>query len=422
MKSRPLSILTVALITTVLVSSGAPLALAKGNEKKQEKHQEKSLKAELRASAKAEKKAEKEEEKEEREEKREEKKKEHEEKKEIKKNQRYCRGDWWNFTNWLWEAKALTYNPCDPATPPPVTPSPSPSPAPTPDTTAPVISDLKILRTTPRSITIEWKTNEPASSIMRLGTTTAYTREKRDGSRERNHRMTMGKLMPNSTYHFIVTAKDRAGNISTSTDMTATTKPLASTDTVAPIVSNIVVTVGTSTARIQWTTNELASGQIDFGTTTSYGRTSTSVTLSGSQDITLTNLEPSTLYNFRITAEDGSGNSLAAGNATFTTLTLPIVDATAPNISNVSATSIGSTTATVSWTTNEAATGKIYYGTTSPLVLGTAWSVSNALFSTNHTFLLSGLLASTTHYFVLESKDASTNATTSAQFNFTTTQ
>jgi hypothetical protein len=501
MKKLFTSVLIAFIVTTISIP-GADTAYAKGNEKKQEKHEEKSLKKEEKKEMRAEAKAA-------REEKKEQKKEDREEKKEDKQNEHFCSGKWGRFANWLWLNHAVDAELCAPKVTPP----------PTPDTTAPVISSLNVVRTNPRSVVIDWKTNEPTSSIIQYGSTTAYGLKKKDANRNRNHRIVLAKLTPDTLYHFNVVAKDRAGNTATSSDMTFRTLPKVGSDTTAPvisgvsvntiatssariswntnenatgsidygtttlygsniasatlatsqnitvtglepstvyhfrvtaedassnnssssditfttsagpvidatapIISGVIVTVGTSTTRVQWTTNESASGKVDFGTTTGYGSLVAGASTGTAQDIMLTNLAPSTLYHFKITAQDPSLNSSVSADAIFTTLNLPVVDTTAPNISNVTVTAIGSTTATISWNTNEASTGKIYYSSTSPLNLAGASSVSNVLLSTNHSFILSSLAASTTHHFILESKDGSNNATTSSEFNFTTTQ
>ena|SRR3989344_570608 len=97
-----------------------------------------------------------------------------------------------------------------------------------------------------------------------------------------------------------------------------------------------------------------------------------------------------------------------------------ISDTTAPVISGILTSLIGSTTATVSWSTNEAATGKVYYGTVNPLNLGTTLNVGNILLATSHSFNLTGLTASTTYYYVLESKDAVSNTATTSGASFVT--
>lgn len=86
-------------------------------------------------------------------------------------------------------------------------------------------------------------------------------------------------------------------------------------------------------------------------------------------------------------------------------------DVVAPVISSVASSGIASTTATVSWNTNELATGKLYFGTSTPL---TAF-VSTTTLSLAHSFVLTGLTASTTYSLLVESADSANNiATTTA--------
>jgi len=96
-------------------------------------------------------------------------------------------------------------------------------------------------------------------------------------------------------------------------------------------------------------------------------------------------------------------------------------DTTAPVISGLSATNITSASAHIVWSTNENATGKVWYGTTNPVVAtSTTPMVSSANLTTSHDFELTGLTASTTYYFVVESKDAANNTATSAGQSFET--
>lgn len=95
-------------------------------------------------------------------------------------------------------------------------------------------------------------------------------------------------------------------------------------------------------------------------------------------------------------------------------------DTIAPSISSLAVSNIASTTATISWTTNEAATGKVYYSITAPLNLGTASTTSDSALITSHQLNLSLLSASTTYYYVAESKDAANNTATSSQQTFIT--
>ena len=100
--------------------------------------------------------------------------------------------------------------------------------------------------------------------------------------------------------------------------------------------------------------------------------------------------------------------------------TLP-PDTTAPTLSNISATSVASTTATIIWNTNEVSDSTVWFGTTTPVVLGSpTLSLSNAALVTSHSIGLSGLASSTTYYYAVQSKDAANNIATSTTLSFIT--
>ncbi len=99
---------------------------------------------------------------------------------------------------------------------------------------------------------------------------------------------------------------------------------------------------------------------------------------------------------------------------------LGIVDVSAPVISSTSATNITTSTAGITWTTNELATSKVYFSTSTPVNLATAANVLGASFVTSHAVGLSGLNAGTTYFYVVESKDAANNTATSTENSFAT--
>ncbi|MBX4189081.1 peptidoglycan-binding protein [Candidatus Parcubacteria bacterium] len=118
---------------------------------------------------------------------------------------------------------------------------------------------------------------------------------------------------------------------------------------------------------------------------------------------------------------------LLNGSTTKGTTTPPVAtttpDTTAPVISAVSTSGVSSTSAMVLWVTNEAATSKIYFGTTTPfdMASSTNSTMTNSSLTTSHSFTLSNLTASTTYSFVLESKDAANNTATTSTQSFVTT-
>lgn len=89
----------------------------------------------------------------------------------------------------------------------------------------------------------------------------------------------------------------------------------------------------------------------------------------------------------------------------------------APLFSNVVVTR-GAGTATITWNTNEAARGKVYYQTSFPTMIeGSATSqvsisgtpIEEAALSTSHTIAITGLQPGQTYYYVLQSTDANGN-------------
>lgn len=195
----------------------------------------------------------------------------------------------------------------------------------------------------------------------------------------------------------------------------ATTTP----DTNAPHITVLATRTGTSAAAVHWFTNERATSQIAYGTTTAYGSvTALDGNLTLFHSARIAGLAPNTTYHFQVMSKDAGGNLATSSDQTFTTKSL--ADTTAPAISSVAASAVGSTTASVSWTTNEPATSKVYFDSGASLDLDDASIVQNAALVTNHSLSLTGLTASTTYSFAVQSQDAAGNKSTSAVGSFVT--
>lgn len=87
-----------------------------------------------------------------------------------------------------------------------------------------------------------------------------------------------------------------------------------------------------------------------------------------------------------------------------------VLDVRAPAMTDGSV-SVTNTTATVSWTTNESARGRVLYGTAWPFLYATAPSVSDSVIDTTTSVTLMGLSPNTTYYYVRENTDPSGNVT-----------
>ena len=117
-------------------------------------------------------------------------------------------------------------------------------------------------------------------------------------------------------------------------------------DTQGPVVSNATATtIGTSTAVIQFTTDELADGLVAYGVTASYGaQTVLSPSLVTDHNEYLANLTPNTIYHYRIQTSDASANVTYTADQVFTTQALvvpPVSTTTVPAATSTSTTAGG---------------------------------------------------------------------------------
>jgi hypothetical protein len=285
------------------------------------------------------------------------------------------------------------------------------------DTTPPTISTIAVGSITSAGAVVTWTTNEAATAQVEYGTTTAYgSTTTLDSTLVTSHSRTLSGLQATTLYHFRVWSVDAASNVAMSADNTFTTA--AAPDTTPPVISGVTASNLTSAgAVITWTTNEAATTQVDYGLTTSYGSSTTlNSTLVTSHSQTLSGLTVSTLYHYRVRSLDGAGNTSMSGDFTFTTTSAS--DTTPPVISGVTASNLTSTGAVITWTTNEAATTQVDYGTTSGY--GATTTLNSALV-TGHSQSLSGLTASTMYHYRVRSADGANNPAVSGDFTFTTT-
>jgi peptidoglycan hydrolase-like protein with peptidoglycan-binding domain len=91
-------------------------------------------------------------------------------------------------------------------------------------------------------------------------------------------------------------------------------------DTTAPSISSISATaVSPTSQKISWTTNEAASGKVQYGLTASFGYTTNASTYTKSGSVTLSGLTSSTKYYYRVIATDAAGNTTTSSSGTFYT-------------------------------------------------------------------------------------------------------
>jgi hypothetical protein len=197
----------------------------------------------------------------------------------------------------------------------------------TPDIIAPVIRDVMIVPGIHRA-SINWTTNESSNSAVFYSTTTPVNilnaSSKRDGEKTKNHRIIISSLLADTTYYVLVQSKDSSGNTATSSTLSFKTLP-AILDTTAPVINNVISTVGTTTINVGWNTNELATTKVYYSGTSGINPLSLSTlfvantNLVGTHLISIYGMSTSTPYYLIIESKDSSGNVSRTSEFTVTT-------------------------------------------------------------------------------------------------------
>ncbi len=195
------------------------------------------------------------------------------------------------------------------------------------DTSGPVISDVQSMSVGINDETIMWNTDELATSAIRYGTTPSLGQTAVvPGSAALMHTATLTELAPGTTYHFCIDATDASGNTSTSCGHTFTTaEEPTPVDTKPPVVTNISVSsITTDAATIGWTTDEVATGYVEYGATPDYGSlTPLPEDFATEHKAPLSGLSADTTYYYRIVVSDASGNTSTTPGDSFTTEAAP---------------------------------------------------------------------------------------------------
>ncbi|MBI2100713.1 MAG: right-handed parallel beta-helix repeat-containing protein [Candidatus Vogelbacteria bacterium] len=129
-----------------------------------------------------------------------------------------------------------------------------------------------------------------------------------------------------------------------------------------------------------------------------------------------TGLSPATTYTYTVEAYDAAGNN-SAQSAPVSATTPAVADTTPPVISAVTVSGVSTSTATITWTTNEPATSQVDYGFTASY--GQSTLPTTALVTT-HSQRLSQLTPATLYHYRVRSKDQAGNEALSIDFTFTT--
>lgn len=197
----------------------------------------------------------------------------------------------------------------------------------TSDVTASVISEVEAGDVTANSVNIQWKTNEPAIGNIWYGTVSPIVvgNASTIGSPRfvREHEMEISGLSANTTYYYVLTSTDAAGNTATSSQYSFTTTGAA--DMAAPIITAVSSTgVTASSSRIMWTTDGPATSKVWYATSTPVVTTGapavSDMLLVTGHNVLLSGLATSTTYYYVVSSADAAGNAAMSTETSFQTL------------------------------------------------------------------------------------------------------
>ncbi len=209
-------------------------------------------------------------------------------------------------------------------------------------------------------------------------------------------------LLEDSNYVSVKTA-DMAGNAATHQDVFIINK-----DTIPTVLSEITAEPDTDKMDIAWTTSEPTTTQLQWGSSPQLGYLTTLDTnLTTNHAVTLTGLNESQTYYYRILAKDRADNSTSSQILSSATSEL-----TPTLITNVNITNITKDSAQISWITNHAASSKIRYGQTTNY----GYEVSSNDLTVNHNLTISALKPNTQYHYEILSTGNTTAIDADATF------
>ncbi len=281
-------------------------------------------------------------------------------------------------------------------------------------TTAPKLQDGP--EVTPKSFSgaVVWNTDRIASSFIEYGTD-PYHLGKQNGGETigtldlvTKHTVAINGLQPETIYSYQAVWVDQDGNRGQSEVLTFATGLRPKISDVA--VSNITLT----TATISWTSTTVATSNVVYGKTKSFGQSVSDASGTGTtrHSVQIEGLDDTTTYHFQISGTDTDNNLLQSDEYTFDTLTRPII--TGFDFAQVK--DAATITMRFSWTTNVPTTSIISYTQSG----GSAKNLSNAEYGTKHEMVVGNLSEKKVYVFQARGVDTYGNLATSNPLTATT--
>jgi hypothetical protein len=262
------------------------------------------------------------------------------------------------------------------------------------------------------SAVVTWTTSQPMTSQVEYGMSTTHELLSAfSPAPVTSHSVMLTGLKPGTSYNCAAISTSPDGQTVKSPNMVFST----SDGTGNPAVSRINITdITSNSALVTWTTDQPAASQVEYGATTAYGLLSEFHSgLTTDHSVKLTGLTPLTTYDVGALSTNSSGLVGASANVIFAT-TGP---AGAPAVSLVIANDVTTSSARISWDSDQAATSQVEYGPTLTYGSLSAFIASPV---TSHSMLVTGLTPGTTYEYSALSANTAGQVGRSTNHAFTT--
>jgi hypothetical protein len=312
------------------------------------------------------------------------------------------------------------------------------------------ISNVTITDIKSDSATISWKTDGETDGSVNYGLDSSVGIVRDAAFDKTAHLLTIENLDPVTTYYFRVVSSDKGGNKAATAGFVFTTKDdqhaqankaikevkkvtdpeelkrvvdevqQQAQDIIRPpsIIGSPKVEAGATEATISWTSDRSSNSMVQFSQDGDFqggsydGAQGNSGESTTRHSVTLTGLNPSTLYHFQVSSSDTLGLKGISEDDTFRTKSI------LPTIQNFKVSRIQETSANVSWSTGDVkAKGRIEYKNMRTKV---ARSVGDPVFTTSHNIQVTGLEFGTRYQATVFSTNEAGDETAGKPFIFIT--
>ncbi|MBT4277404.1 fibronectin type III domain-containing protein [Candidatus Falkowbacteria bacterium] len=288
------------------------------------------------------------------------------------------------------------------------------------------ISSVAVSGETSSGATITWTTGEASDSVVEYNTVGAsnenFVNAPSQGKAESvtSHSVTLTGLSAGTTYYFRVNSTDSDGNTGTGAGTNFDT-------TAGPSITFVKATdetVTQTTATITWSTDLETDGRVVYSVNDdmSHPITVATTTLKTAHEIVLNDLTLNSTYYYYLQSTDAEGNIATDNNSGSYWPLSTSDDTTDPEIIEYSVVT-STSTATITWKTDELSTSRVRYDSDSNYSEDSSLDSGpdeDTTYTISHSVVLTGLTHNTNYWFNMLSNDARNNGTPSDAYSFVT--